>query len=445
MHTIVVGLSIKRAPIEILEQLSVHHSQNALCVQDVKAAAGLAGAVVLSTCNRLEFYGVCEDADEGVARVRDFIMGQGKAGDAVQERRFRDLLYAYADDCAVRHLFEVVCGLDSLIVGETEVAGQVSRAYQASCKAGANDKIINVWFQRALSLGKKVRSETRISRYSTSIGRIAVDLAVRELGGIADKRVLILGAGEMSELTMKYLVAQDVSVAMVSNRSLDKAQRLAGQYGFGACSLDEMDACLEQADVVFSATAAKGCLVDKARLAAVMARRPARPLLCIDMGLPRDIDPEVRSIPNVSCYDINELRDVANRHQNERLRAAKNAARLIDEAAADFERWQRSLEYLPTIDALYRQAERIKADKLERAMGKLSGLTPSQKNVVQCLATSITHQLMHEPVASLNAMAGSEKSRAYAAMLEELFHLQPEGEPARAEAGAEGKQTGGAQ
>ena len=334
MHTIVVGLSIKRAPLEILEQLSVHHSQNELCVQDVKAAAGLAGAVVLSTCNRLEFYGVCEDADEGVARVRDFILGQGGAADAAPARQFRELLYAFTDGRAVRHLFEVVCGLDSLIVGETEIAGQVSRAYRASCKAGANDKMVNVWFQRALSLGKKVRSETRISRYSTSIGRIAVELAARELGGIADKRVLILGAGEMSELTMKYLVAQDVSVAMVSNRSLEKAQRLAGQYGFGACSLDEMDACLEQADVVFSATAAKSCLVGRERLAAIMERRAERPLLCIDMALPRDIDPAVRDIPNVSCYDINELRDVANRHQNERLRAAKTAAQLIDEPLA---------------------------------------------------------------------------------------------------------------
>ena len=433
MHTIVVGLSIKRAPLEILEQLSVHHSQNELCVQDVKAAAGLAGAVVLSTCNRLEFYGVCEDADEGVARVRDFILGQGGAADAAPARQFRELLYAFTDGRAVRHLFEVVCGLDSLIVGETEIAGQVSRAYRASCKAGANDKMVNVWFQRALSLGKKVRSETRISRYSTSIGRIAVELAARELGGIADKRVLILGAGEMSELTMKYLVAQDVSVAMVSNRSLEKAQRLAGQYGFGACSLDEMDACLEQADVVFSATAAKSCLVGRERLAAIMERRVERPLLCIDMALPRDIDPAVRDIPNVSCYDINELRDVANRHQKERLRATKTAAQLIDEVAADFERWQRSLEYIPTIDALYRQADRIKADKLERAMGKLSGLTPSQKQAVQCLATSIAHQLVHEPVASLNAMAGSEKSRAYAAMLQELFHLEPEEGPASAE------------
>ena len=195
-----------------------------------------------------------------------------------------------------------------------------------------------------------------------------------------------------------------------------------------------MDACLEQADVVFAATAAKSCLVGRERLAAIMERRAERPLLCIDMALPRDIDPDVRDIRNVSCYDINELRDVANRHQSERLRAAKTAAQLIDEAAADFERWQRSLEYIPTIDALYRQADRIKADKLERAMGKLSGLTPSQKQAVQCLATSIAHQLVHEPVASLNAMAGSEKSRAYAAMLQELFHLDPEEEPASAEA-----------
>lgn len=424
MHIVVVGLTIKSAPIEILEQLSVHHSQNALCVQDLKAAARLNGAVVLSTCNRLEFYGACECAEDAEAAMRSFLLGQGKAA-AEAVRDLDDLVYAYVDNQAVRHLFEVVTGLDSLIVGETEIAGQVSRAYRASCKVGANDKLVNVLFQRALSLGKKVRSETRISRYSTSIGRIAVELAVRELGGIKDKRVLILGAGEMSELTMKYLVAQDVSVVMVSNRSLEKAQRLAGQYGFDAYSIDEMRDCLAVADVVFSATAAKGYLIDRASLAGIMAERSDRPLLCIDMAVPRDIDPEVRSVPNVSCYDINELRDVASRHQNERLRAAKKASQLIDEAVADFNRWQSSLEYIPTIDALRRQAEQIKADKLERAMGKLSSLTPSQKNTVQCLATSIVNQLMHEPIASLNALAGTDKSRDYAVMLQELFHLQP--------------------
>lgn len=426
MHTIIVGLNIKRAPIEVLERLSVHHSQNALCVQDLKTAANLSGAVVLSTCNRLEFYGVCDDAEAGIAHLSDFLLGQDKTADAAQGRRCRELLYAYKGDRAVRHLFEVVTGLDSLIVGETEIAGQVSRAYQASCKAQANDKLINVWFQRALSLGKKVRSETRISRFSTSIGRIAVDLAVRELGGIDDKRVLILGAGEMSELTMKYLVAQGVSVVMVSNRSLDKAQRLADQYGFDACSINDMSHCLAVADVVFSATAAKGFLIGRTQLADIMSQRPDRPLLCIDMAIPRDIEPEVREIEQVSCYDINELRDVANRHQSERLRAAKKAVQLIDEAVVDFDRWQRSLEYIPTIDALRRQAEQIKAEKLQRAMSKLSGLTPSQKNTVQALATSITHQLMHEPIASLNAMAGTEKSRGYAMMLQELFHLCPE-------------------
>ncbi|WP_180326690.1 glutamyl-tRNA reductase [Raoultibacter phocaeensis] len=425
MHTIVVGLNIKRAPIEVLEQLSVHHSLNALCVQDLKAAAGLSGAVVLSTCNRLEFYGTCADVDAGIAAMSDFLLGKDEGADAAEEARLLSLVYAFADDQAVRHLFEVVTGLDSLIVGEAEIAGQVSRAYRAACNAHATDKLVNVLFQRALSLGKKVRSETRISRYSTSIGRIAVDLAVRELGGIADKRVLILGAGEMSELTMKYLVAQNVSVVMVSNRSLDKAQRLAAQYGFDAYPIDELRSCLDAADVVFSATAAKDYLIDAPTVASVMRERPARPLICIDMAVPRDIDPEVRVLENVSCFDINELRDVAKGHERHRMLAANKASQLIDEALADFNRWQHSLEYIPTIEALYRQAERIKAEKLDKALGKLHGLTPAQLHTVQVMASSIANQLVHEPVASLNAMAGTEKSRAYAEVLQELFHLEP--------------------
>ncbi|MEG1517429.1 MAG: glutamyl-tRNA reductase [Raoultibacter sp.] len=426
MHSIVVGLNIKHAPLEALEKLSVHHSQNALCVQKLKAFAQLNGAVVVSTCNRLEFYASCEQVDEGLEKVSNFLLGQDASMSAAEKAHLKSLLYSYKDNQAIRHLFEVVTGLDSLIVGEMEIAGQVSRAYRVACKALTTDKLINVWFQRALSLGKKVRSETRISRYSTSIGRIAVDLAVRELGGIQDKRVLILGAGEMSKLTMKYLVAQQVSVVMVSNRSLDKAQQLADQYGFDAYPITDIATCLESADVVFSATAAKGCLINRPELDEIMIRRARRPLLCIDMAIPRDIDPEVRSLENVICYDINELRDVAHRHQGERLRAAKKAVQFIDEAAIDFERWQRSLEYIPTIDALRDRVDQIKEEKLEHAMSKLAGLTPNQKDTVQALAASIVNQVIHDPISSLNEMAGTEKSRSYAVVLQELFHLEPE-------------------
>ena len=259
----------------------------------------------------------------------------------------------------------------------------MSRAYQAACSAGAADKIVNVWFQRALSVGKKVRTQTRIGRYSTSIGRIAVDLAVRELGGVEDKRVLILGAGEMSELTMKYLVAQGV----LGRHGVQPLAWQGAALG-GAVRLRRVppfrDGALPGGGPTWCSRPRprRGSSSDAISWPTSWPVARRGPFLCIDMALPRDIDPAVRDIPNVSCYDINELRDVANRHQAERVRAARKASQIIDEAVIDFSRWQSSLEYTPTINALYRKADRIKADKLERAMSKLSGLTPAQKQTV---------------------------------------------------------------
>lgn len=424
MDSVVVGLNIKSAPFELLEKLSIHHSLNASCARDLKTTARLSAAVVLSTCNRLEFYVTSDDPERGVEAVWSYFTSQGQTITEHERMLLREHMYAYSGDMAVRHLFEVVTGLDSLIVGEAEILGQVSRAYDAACKAGTTDKFVNVWFQRALHLGKKVRHETCIGRYSMSVGRIAVELAVRELGEVKDKRVLILGAGEMSELTVKYLVAHEVSVVMVSNRSLDKARTLADRYGFEAHSLEGLAACLEKADVVFSATSSKACMIDRALVERTMAARPDRPLLFVDMAVPRDVDPAAANVPGVSIYNINELRDEADANRLKRATAEKSVRRFIEEEVADFRRWAQSLELVPVIAAFRQHAEQIKRARLDVALERLSGLTPSQKKQVRVLATTITDEFVHEPIESLNAQAGSAKSREYARMLQELFALE---------------------
>lgn len=425
MDSVVVGLNIKSAPFELLEKLSIHHSLNALCAQDLKATADLSAAVVLSTCNRLEFYATAENPERGVEAVWNYFTSQGTTITARERALLREHMYAYAGDMAVRHLFEVVCGLDSLIVGEAEILGQVSRAYKAACRANTTDKFLNVWFQRALHLGKKARHETDINRYSVSVGRIAVELAVAELGGVQDKRVLILGAGEMSELTMKYLVAHNVSVVMVSNRSLDKASLLADRYGFEAHPIANLEPCLQKADVVFSATAAQTYMIDRALVERVMRARPARPLLFVDMAVPRDVDPAVEELAGVSVYNINELRDEADRNRLKRAAAEKAVRQLIETEVADFRRWAHSLEFAPVIAAFRQHAEQIKQARLEVAFERMSGLTASQKKQVRVLATTITDEFVHEPIESLNAQAGSPKSKDYARMLQELFALEP--------------------
>ena len=356
---LVVGLNIKSAPVEALEALSIHHSINTLRLNELVSAADLRGVVILSTCNRLEFYAVADNLERSVAIMRAFLVGQKTVAQGetsglaygftqdltqdltqgpVQLQELQEYVYDYAGVDAIRHLFRVVSGLDSMVLGETEILGQVARAYESARSVNATDKTLNVWFQKALSLGKKVRAEAGIDQYHTSVGRIAVDLAEQELGDLRDKHILILGAGEMSELTMKHLASKAASLVMVSNRSLPKAQALAAEHGFAACPLSELPLRLKTADLVFSATSSKNYLVTYSLLSGIMQTRQ-HPIVFIDMAVPRDIDPRVAELDGVRCFDIKHLRDVSDKNRVQREKAAALVEAIIDEKLAEFTLW----------------------------------------------------------------------------------------------------------
>lgn len=436
-HSVVVGLNIKSTPIELLEKLSVHHSMVKERDCEFKAATKVDGAVILSTCNRLEFYATCDDTARALAAIRAYLVAHYDTTEREQEAFLNECVYAYSDDMAVRHLFEVVTGLDSLIVGEAEILGQVARAYKAACAAETTDKLMNVWFQRALHLGKRARSETPLGQHPVSVGRIAVDLAVEEFGSVEGKQVLILGAGEVSELTMKYLIASEFPVVMVTNRSFDRAKELADEYGFEAYSISTLETCLEKADVVFSATSSKRFMVDRPMVERIMAKRPERSLMFVDMAMPRDIDPSAEDLDGVSIHNINELRDVADRNRAKRAIAAQSVRQLIEEEVAEFRHWVQSLELVPVISAFRRYADDVKTERLDAALEKLQGLTPSQKHTVTVLATTITNELVRGPVETLNANIGSERNLDYALALQELFGLDLDGAPKQQEQPAE--------
>jgi len=344
VQALVVGLNIKNAPVEILETLSIHHSVNTHCLKDLMALAGLQGAVILSTCNRLELYTVTENPEQGTAAMRAFLADQDETSDPKRAKELQGYLYDYSGREAIRHLFRVVSGLDSLVLGETEIFGQVARSYESARKAGATCKILNVWFQRALHVGKEARVKAGLDKYHTSVGRIAVDLAQQELGDLKGRQILILGAGEMSELTMRHLVEKAAFLAMVSNRSLSKARALADEYGFDACSLDELPQHLEYADLVFSATSSKNYLVTFDMLKDIMVRRRQRPIMFVDMAVPRDIDPRVAELDGVRYFDIRQLRAVSDRNLSQREQAATLVEAIIEERVEDFLDWIASLE-----------------------------------------------------------------------------------------------------
>ncbi|MDR0434449.1 MAG: glutamyl-tRNA reductase [Gracilibacteraceae bacterium] len=438
MQALVVGLNIKSAPVELLERLSIHHSQSRDCLRRLSSATGLRGLVMLNTCNRLEFYTFAAEGGDCADYLRRRLLApaaetSGVPGPAEQEQgqetgsetgpESEQWIYTYTGLRALSHLFRVAAGLDSLVLGETEIQGQIARAYENAAAAGTVNKLINVWFQRALAFGKNARCRTGIDRYSTSVGSIAVELARQTAGDIRGRRILILGAGEMSELTVKHLAARGASLVMVSNRSLAKAQKLAATYNFKAYPLTELAECLERADIVFTATAAKRFIVRRADLGPVMIRRDYRPLLLIDMAVPRDVEPAVDQLAGVRRLDITDLREAAGRRRQSREAAALRIAALVERETADFNRWLASQEVLPTIKAFRRQAEAVKTEQLNRALAKLAGLTPAQKNAVQAMAHALVNQLLHPPIAALNDLADSEEGRDYALALRKLYNL----------------------
>lgn len=343
MQVLIVGLNIKDAPVEMLEALSIHHSDTKHCLEDLSVCTGAEGVLILSTCNRLEFYAAAENAERCMAALQWYLL-RVYLLDPEKDSHTRELekyVYGYSGAKAVQHLYRVVAGLDSLVLGETEILGQVARAYEQARTAGVSCKLLNVWFQRALSVGKLVRTRFKMDRHHTSLGRIAVDLAEHELDGLEHRRILILGAGEMCELTMKHLISKSNSLVMVSNRSLTKAQQLADEYGFEARSLHDLAANLALADVVFSATSSKNHLVSLELLKEVMPKRNGRPLVFIDMAVPRDIDPRVEELSKVRRFDIKQLRFASDLNQKERRRCALAVEALINEKVDEFLTWQK--------------------------------------------------------------------------------------------------------
>ncbi len=419
MFPVVVGLNYRTAPVEIREKLCIHHSQIVSSLQVLGKCPGIKGVVLLSTCNRLEIYAVTTEIEVSIQSIIEFLVS--KYGDSKQS--LNPYLYMHTLYPAVRHLFRVASGLDSMVLGESQILGQVAKAYEASCKASVNNKIINVMFQKALAVGKRVRTETGIDQYSTSISYTAVELAKQRIERFEGQKILVLGAGDMSVLTMKHLVAQGASTMMISNRSLERAQRNAAECNAEAVPWSELESCLETVDIVFSATASKQFILGYNQLAGVMKKRAQRPLLMIDIAVPRDIDPLAKDIPGVSLYDIDELRDVVDRHKNAKETATEEAEKIIDEEMIEFKKWHNSLFVLPTIAALQQRGEEIKNTLLDQAMTKLGDLSPKQEKVIRSLANSIVNKFLHIPITTLKEVSNTPQGHLYTEILQNSFNL----------------------
>jgi len=419
LYIVVVGVNHRSAPVEIREVLSFSdlHMMEQLVV--LRGMPSITEAVLLSTCNRTEVYAVATDLGQGLASVREFLSRRS----GVDLFQLQNYTYSHTLYEAIRHLFRVVCGLDSMLLGETQVLGQVRDAYRAAVGAGTTGVVFNTLFQQALAVGKRVRSETGIDQRAVSVSYAAVEMAREHFGDLAGRTVLVVGAGKMSGLTARYLVENGVDGVIVSNRSYDRAVRLAGQCQGKAVRFDELYRHLARADIVISCTAATHHVIRAAELARVLAGRE-REMLMVDLAVPRDIEPAVGQLPGITLFDIDDVKDVVDQNLAERRLRAVRAEAIVEEELNSFMRWHGSLFVVPTIAALKQRGEAVKEEELQKALNKLGSLDDHDRKVVATLAGAIVNRLLHEPVTHLKEYALTPQGHLYTETLQNLFNLR---------------------
>lgn len=417
MHIILLGINHKTAPVEIRERLAMSRAQIKGSAGELKSIKALNGAAVLSTCNRTELYLTTGEPEKCREEVVSFLSGHGGCSRDTIKR----FCYIKEDRQAVHHLFRVAAGLDSMIIGESQILGQVVDAYHTAWECGLSNNMLNGLFQKVVSAGKRVRTETLIDRNSVSVGSAAVDMCRELFGELKGKRVLVLGAGETSELVVKHLMAHGVAAVIVANRTYEKALNLAARVGGMAIHLDGFFEKLQETDIVISCTSAPGYLISRKDLVPVLKEK--RPLLFIDIAVPRDINPDVAKLEQVSVYDIDDLHRVIEKNLAERRKESSKAELIINEELSCFLVWYETLAVVPAIRALREKAEHIKEKELERAFRRLGALNEREKKIISSLAASITNKILNDPICNLKEFASGEKGCLYKDVLCELFNL----------------------
>jgi len=423
MYILLAGLSHKTAPVELRERIALSGKALERFYQDIKEEPALEGTVVLSTCNRVEVYTTARDLEEGKKALRDLVAQRLD----VDDKYLDQVIYMPSCQQAIEHLFRVASGLESMVLGETEILGQVRQAYNQARERGVSSGVLNTLFQKAISVGKRVRTETGLDRNAVSISYAAVEKAKQVFGSLKGRTVLVVGAGKMSGLALGYLLDNGVSTVVVSNRSYDRAVELAEKVGGKAVRLDCLYEELEKADIVISCTAASHYVIYREDLEPCFEKR-SNELLLIDIAVPRDIDPAIGGIPGVHLYDIDDLNSVVESNLMARQRAAREAEKIIAEEIEEFNDWLATLSVVPVIKALKARGDEIRETEVRRALNRLGNLTPREEKVINALASSIVNQLLHFPVVNLKEMATSDRGHLYAELTKKLFQLEMDSE-----------------
>jgi glutamyl-tRNA reductase len=421
-----LGVSHKTAPLGLRERLALTEGRATAVLADLTAHDEIHEAVAISTCNRTEIYLVATDSVAAESAALAVLASQADT----RPTELADSLYALHGLDVARHLFAVAAGLDSMIVGEAEIQGQVKRAYELALVEGMTGPISNRLFREALSAGKHVRTQTGVGRSRVSIATVAAELACRSLGAcpageddLSNRRVLMIGAGEQGERTAHALKDRGAHAVFVANRHYDRAIGLAERYAGSAVPLDELPHELAQADIVVSCTSSPHQLVGREELELILDERDARPLVIIDIAVPRDVDPAVRLLSGVTLYDMDDLQHEVARNLSVREAEAERARALVDRDVERFQGWLNSLDVLPTIKGLRERADRIVEQVLSENDARWESLSGADRERLAAMARALVARLFHEPTLRLRDGAEDDASYIQVAVVRELFGL----------------------
>lgn len=419
LSLVVIGVNNRTMPLNLFESFAVPADNLPKTLVDVKSRRHVSEAVVLSTCNRTEIYVFAEKFHGAYQDVRDFLSDLSD----LPAEDFNDYLYVHYEDEAIRHLFSVTCGLDSAVVGENEIQHQVKVAWKKAQEENTCGPIINAAFRRALEVGKRVRTQTGLSKNTPSIARAVVDMAAEHLNGLQAKKVLLLGAGEMAEGMATSLYENEIGEIIFANRNLDNARKLASTSGSKAIAIEEIPKYLNEVDLFISSTAAPEALFNSEQLLNESDRKDQKNLLIIDIAIPRDIDPAVADVTGVTLLDMDNLRDFAEPSRVQRETDLVIVGKVISEETNRFLDQQSARKVAPLITEFRDSAEEIRQIELKRFEARLANLSDDQRNAIESLTQGILGKILHDPTVSLNEAAGSPRGERLADALRELFNL----------------------
>lgn len=421
MDIILVGLSHNTAPVEIRERLSFSGEQLTAGISRLRAHEEILECVILSTCNRVEVYTTVEKPELGVARVKDFLHAYQPD---ISLERITQHLYTHKNEGVVRHLFRVASSLDSMVIGETQILGQVKDAFDCALLNKTTGVVLNKLFKKAIFTAKRVRTETRIGESAVSISFAAVELAKKIFSNLRSKTGMLIGAGEMGELAAQNLVNSGIKEIVVSNRNYDRALDLARSYNGRVARFEDFLQEMVNVDVVICSTGAPNYVIRFEDVQDIIHRRKNRPLFFIDISVPRNIDPEINKIGNVFLYDIDDLQAVVETNLKARKEEAEKGEKIVAEEVGKFTQWFKSLEVVPTIIALKDKVEEIRRKELERTMGRLRSLSPEEVQIIDGLTNTIINKILHNPLVALKLEAHSTNGLLYAEAVRKLFDLE---------------------